>query len=104
MLEIIAMAAVVFLSRYLFLEPKLPIRLGAEAQRFLKYSCAAILTVIWAPIVFLTPETYEMQSLHNPFVYGTVLAVVLAYVTKNVLWTVLISMSFFLLLKLVLMA
>lgn len=57
MLSIFAMTALVFLSRYLFLEPKLPLRLSPTLQRLLSYSGPAVLTAIWAPIVFMPEKT-----------------------------------------------
>ncbi|MBT2914758.1 AzlD domain-containing protein, partial [Vibrio anguillarum] len=38
LLSILAMTALVFMSRYLFLEPKLPLRLNPVIQRLLTYS------------------------------------------------------------------
>ncbi|MGC9462312.1 AzlD domain-containing protein, partial [Vibrio genomosp. F10] len=67
LLSIFAMTAVVFLSRYLFLEPVLPLRLSYEVKRFLKFSSPAILTAILAPIMFLDAETHELLPLINPY-------------------------------------
>jgi branched-subunit amino acid transport protein len=66
MLYILAMTAVVFLSRYLFLEPRLPLRLNARAQHLLSFSSPAVLTAIWGPIVFL-PEGKLDVSPENPY-------------------------------------
>lgn len=52
MLAILLMTVLVFTSRYLFLEPKLPLRLGTRTQKVLNYASPAVLTAIWAPIVF----------------------------------------------------
>jgi branched-subunit amino acid transport protein len=52
-ITILVLTLVVFLSRYLFLEPKIPLRLTHGMQRFLSYSAPAMLSVIWGPIVFL---------------------------------------------------
>ncbi len=46
-LSILAMTALVFTSRYLFLEPKLPLRLGVRTQKVLSYASPAVLTAIW---------------------------------------------------------
>ncbi|MDF5366744.1 AzlD domain-containing protein, partial [Vibrio parahaemolyticus] len=51
MLAILLMTVLVFTSRYLFLEPKLPLRLGTRTQKVLNYASPAVLTAIWAPIV-----------------------------------------------------
>ncbi|MEZ8099222.1 AzlD domain-containing protein [Vibrio bivalvicida] len=99
MLSILAMTVLVFASRYLFLEPRLPLRLNPQAQRLLKYSSPAVLTAIWAPIVFM-PEKQLWLSAGNPYLIGALIAAFLAWKTKNVLLTTLVSMVVFLFLKL----
>jgi branched-subunit amino acid transport protein len=95
------MTALVFTSRYLFLEPKLPIRLGVRTQKILSYASPAVLTAIWAPIVFI-PEGELGLSLQNPFLFAAIIAVLIAYLTKNVLMTTIVSMVAFLLLRVLL--
>ena len=99
MLSILAMTAVVFLSRYIFLEPKLPLRLNARAQHLLSFSSPAVLTAIWAPIVFL-PEGELSVNPNNPYLLAAVLAALIAWKTKNVLLTTVVSMGVFLALHL----
>lgn len=99
MLSILAMTLLVFLSRYLFLEPRLPLRLNPQAQRLLVYSSPSVLTAIWAPIVFM-PEQQLWLSVDNPYLIGAVVAALLAWKTKNVLLTTIVSMVLFLCLKL----
>ncbi|MGI9895196.1 AzlD domain-containing protein [Vibrio natriegens] len=101
MLSILLMTALVFTSRYLFLEPKLPIRLGVRTQKILSYASPAVLTAIWAPIVFI-PEGELGLSLQNPFFLAAIIAVLIAYLTKNVLMTTIVSMVAFLLLRVLL--
>ncbi|WP_319552787.1 AzlD domain-containing protein [uncultured Vibrio sp.] len=101
MLSILLMTALVFTSRYLFLEPKLPIRLGVRTQKVLSYASPAVLTAIWAPIVFL-PEGELGLSVQNPFLLAAIIAVLIAYLTKNVLMTTIVSMAAFLLLRVLL--
>ncbi|WP_394246127.1 AzlD domain-containing protein [Vibrio profundi] len=96
---ILAMTAVVFLSRYLFLEPKLPIKLGVRTQKLLAYSSPAVLTAIWGPIVFL-PENELLLATDNAYLWAAILAALLAWKTKNVLLTTVISMAVFLYLNL----
>ncbi|OLQ72176.1 branched-chain amino acid ABC transporter [Photobacterium proteolyticum] len=97
-LTLLAMALLVFTSRYLFLEPRLPLRLNAQAQKLLSYSSPAVLTAIWAPIVFL-PEGELSVSWHNPYLVAAVVAVLLAWKLKSVLLTAVISMAVFFLLS-----
>ncbi|KJY84473.1 branched-chain amino acid ABC transporter [Vibrio galatheae] len=99
MLSILAMTVLVFASRYLFLEPRLPLRLNTQTQRLLKYSSPAVLTAIWAPIVFMPQQTVWLSP-SNPYLVAALLAAVIAWKTKNVLLTTLVSMVIFLCLKL----
>ncbi|MCG9681324.1 AzlD domain-containing protein [Vibrio sp. Isolate23] len=98
MLSIFAMTMLVFLSRYLFLEPKLPLRLNPKAHRLLSYSSPAVLTAIWAPIVFM-PEKQLWLAPDNPYLISAMLAAILAWKTKNVLLTTLVSMVVFVVLQ-----
>lgn len=100
MLSIFAMTALVFMSRYLFLEPKLPLRLSPSLQRLLSYSGPAVLTAIWAPIVFTHEQSLWLES-NNPYIWAALLAGLLAWRTKNILLTTVVSMAVFLLLNLV---
>jgi len=97
-LTILALAAVVFLSRYLFLEPRLPVRLNHNSQRFLSYASPAVLTAILAPIVFM-PNGEVLLSATSPYILASACCVLLAWWRKNVLLTTLVGMTFFLLLK-----
>jgi len=93
-LIILSMAAVVFVSRHLLLEPKLPIRLSKNTLTFLSYSAPAVLTAILAPIVFV-PEGQLAISVHNPYLTCALVATVLAYGTRNTLLTTVLSMGLF---------
>ncbi|GDY25532.1 MULTISPECIES: AzlD domain-containing protein [unclassified Agarivorans] len=93
-LSIFAMAAIVFASRYLFLEPKIPLRLSKTALQFLSYSAPAVLTSIFAPIVFIREEELSI-GLDNPYLLCAILATILAVSTRNALITTVISMAVF---------
>lgn len=98
LLSILAMTVVVFISRYLFLSPKLPLKLSSNTQRLLSYSSPAVLTAIWAPIVFIHDGALAL-SLYNPYLIAAVLAAFIAWKTKNVIATTLISMAVFFVVK-----
>ena len=98
MLAIFAMAGLVFFSRYIFLEPKLPLRLAPQVQRILSYSGPAVLTAILAPIVFM-PDGELWIAVNNPYLICATLAVLIIYKTGNVLLTTVLSMGVFLVLK-----
>lgn len=93
-LLIFAMGAAVFLNRYAFLEPRLPLRLSANARQFLGFAVPGMLTAICGPIIFLPGHRLSM-SLLNPYLLGAGIAVVLVLVTRSVLLSVLASMLVF---------
>ncbi|MGF1795875.1 AzlD domain-containing protein [Photobacterium swingsii] len=99
MLSILAMTAIVFFSRYVFLEPRVPLKLNNHALRLLSYSSPAILTAIWAPIIFL-PEGELSVSLTNPYLLAAVITALLVWKTSNVLLSIILSMGAFLFLNL----
>jgi branched-subunit amino acid transport protein len=93
------MAAIVFASRYLFLEPSLPVKINAGLQHLLDHSSIAILTAIWAPIVFL-PDQELWISTDNPYLIAGITAFFIAWVTKSVLSSIALSMVVYVLLVL----
>ncbi len=97
-LTLLAMAALVFVSRYIFLEPKLPIRLGPRILHFLHYTGPAVLTAIWAPIVFHQNGELNLE-INNPYFIAAVVAAILAITTRNVLITTVLSMALFFIIK-----
>ncbi len=99
-LTILLMTSIVFLSRYLFLEPAIPLKLNNTMRRFLRYSSPAVLTAIWGPIVF-APEQALFISLENPYLIGAITTLMLYWKSRNVLLTIGISMALFLFYNLV---
>ena len=97
-ITLLLMTALVFISRYIFLEPKLPIRLGPRILHFLHYTGPAVLTAIWAPIVFQQQGKLDL-TLTNPYLVAAVCAVILAITTRNILLTTLLSMGLFFIIR-----
>jgi len=93
-LTLVFMALLVFVSRYLFLEPKLPLKLHKSTLTFLGYAAPAVLTAIIAPLVMIKDNALHM-SLSNNYLVGAVIACLLAYFTRNTLLTVVVSMGIF---------
>lgn len=98
LITVIVLTLIVFGSRYLFLSPKVPIKLHPHLEGILSYASPAVLTAIWIPIVFF-PQNELNLSLQNPYLLGAVLASVIAYYTKSILKTTILSMIFFFILK-----
>ncbi len=92
MTEIILMTLVVFFTRYLFLEPRLPMRLNRRLEALLQYSSFAVLPAIAAPIVLLE-HGQVITSLTHPFLIPSILAILISWRTKNVVLSVGLSMT-----------
>jgi branched-subunit amino acid transport protein len=97
-LLIFAMGAVVFLNRYAFLEPRLPLRLSSNARQFLGFAVPGMLTAICGPIIFLPGHQLDL-SLLNPYLLGSLVAITLVLLTRSVLLSMLVSMLIFFLLR-----
>ncbi|CAM3870905.1 Branched chain amino acid ABC transporter [Pseudomonas reidholzensis] len=97
-LLIVAMGVVVFLNRYAFLEPRLPLRLSSNARQFLGFAVPGMLTAICGPIIFLPGHQLDL-SLGNPYLLGSLVAIALVLLTRSVLLSMLVSMLIFFLLR-----
>ena len=95
---IIGMGLIVFFNRYVFLEPRLPIRLGSNLRQFLGFAVPGMLTAICGPIIFM-PEHQLNLSLLNPYLLGSLVAIALVLLTRSVLLSMLVSMLIFFLLR-----
>ncbi|WP_339480902.1 MULTISPECIES: AzlD domain-containing protein [unclassified Pseudomonas] len=91
---IVGMGLIVFLNRYVFLEPRLPFKLGPGTRDFLGFAVPGMLTAICGPIIFLPGHTLGL-SISNPYLLGGLCAVGLMVLTRNVLTSVLLSMGCF---------
>jgi branched-subunit amino acid transport protein len=100
LLTIVLLACITFFSRYLFLHPKLPLRIGAKMTHFLSFSAPAVLTAIWVPIIFIKEGDFN-SSLTNPYLLGATVAVITSYKSQNIYLTLATSMTTFIILKLV---
>ncbi|MGY2272688.1 AzlD domain-containing protein [Pseudomonas reactans] len=93
-LMIVIMGLAVFLNRYLFIEPRLPVRLNRGAREFLGFAVPGMLTAICGPIIFLADHHLNLSPA-NPYLLAGISAVGLMFWTRNVLVTVLLSMAVF---------
>lgn len=93
-LVILGMALIVFLNRYVFIEPRVPLKLGRHVRDFLGFAVPGMLTGICAPLVFLPGHQLDL-SLANPYLLAAACAAGVMYATRNVLASVLLSMAVF---------
>ena len=92
------MTLILFFNRYLFLEPRLPIRLNRQVRDFLGFAVPGMLTAICGPIIFVTDHTLNL-SLSNPYLLAGLCAIALMLWTRNVLLSVVLSVASFYLLR-----
>lgn len=93
---ILGMAAVTFGVRYPVLALIGRMNLPPAVLRALKYVPAAVLTAIVFPAVLLRDGALALR-VDNAYLVGAVIAVIVAWRTRSLLWTILIGMVVFLL-------
>ena len=96
LMTILLLACITFTTRYLFLEGRLPIRLGPNVRHLLSYSGPAVLTAIAAPILLVHQQQLDLAS-DNAYLWGALMAIVVAHRTGSVYWTIGLGMLIFML-------
>ncbi|MDF0533416.1 AzlD domain-containing protein [Shewanella sp. A32] len=97
-LLLLTLAVIVFFNRYLFLEPKLPLRIPKLVREALSYSAPCLLIAICAPVILVDHGTLRPLP-DNPYLWGAIIAVVIAYVVRHMLSAVALSLLAFYLLN-----
>ena len=96
LMTILLLACITFTTRYLFLDGRLPIRLGPNVRHLLSYSGPAVLTAIAAPILLVHQQQLDLAS-DNAYLWGALMAIVVAHRTGSVYWTIGVGMLIFML-------
>ena len=91
---LLTLALVVFFNRYIFLEPRLPLRLPAVFTRSLKYAAPCLLTAICGPLIVANNGALRSFP-ENPYFWGTVFSVIFALFIRNTVVSVVFSMVMF---------
>lgn len=91
---LLTLAGVVFFNRYVFLEPRLPLRLPALFTRSLRYAAPCLLTAICGPIIVADNGVLRTFP-DNAYFWGTVFSVMFALFIRNTLLSVIFSMVMF---------
>ena len=97
-ITLVCVAVLVFASRFLLMEPWLPLKLSENVQQILRFSAPAVLTAIAAPIVFIRDEQISLD-MGNHYLVASVVVVVVAIVTRSTTLTVVSGMTCFLFLR-----
>lgn len=91
-------AGIVFVSRFILLEPWLPIQLNESAQKVLRYSAPAVLSAIAAPIIFIRQNTLDV-SYNNPYLIAAIVVIGISYTMRSLLVAIVLGTLVFLYLK-----
>jgi branched-subunit amino acid transport protein len=90
------MCVVTFGIRYVLLPFSGRIRLSPQVQRALGYVPPAVLTAIIVPMSLMPGGQGLNLSLHNPYLVGALATVLIGWIGKNLLVTIVGGMSVFL--------
>lgn len=90
----LGMVAVTFPIRYLPLAAASRYPMPEAMRRALEYVPVAVLTAICTPTVFLTDGRLDV-SLTNPYLVGSLVAILLAWRFKNLLLTIIGGVALF---------
>jgi branched-subunit amino acid transport protein len=97
------MVAVTFAIRYIPLVMAGRLRLPRIVEAALRYVPVAVLTAITVPAVLMPKGAMEV-NLGNPYLFGSLAAILVAWLTKRLLPTIAGGMALFLFWKLVVVA
>lgn len=97
-LLILGMMAVTFGVRYPVLKLSGRVRMPVWLVKALGFVPVAVLSAIAVPIM-LAPQGEFLLSMQNEYLVAGVFAIVFAAFTKHLLWTIVLGMSLFLVLR-----
>ena len=100
---IAGMVAVTFAARLVPLALAERLRLPKALETALRYVPVAVLTAITVPAVLMPKGTLQLR-VGNPYLFGSLAAIVVAWLTKRLLPTIAGGMAVFLFWKLVVVA
>lgn len=91
---LLALTAIVFLNRYIFLEPLISVRIPMLLKEALKYSPSCLLTAICGPIILM--EDGMLRSFpDNPYLWGGLCAIIISALVRKMFLSVLLSLLLF---------
>lgn len=82
---IFAIAALVFFNRYVFLEPRVGLKLPYFIQRMLHYAAPCLLTAMCVPVIFFDAEQQIRPWLSNIYAYAALATGVFYLTTRRIL-------------------
>ena len=98
-LTLYGLATITFLNRFAFFSEKVRYTPGENVRRFLGFSTYAILTSIWAPIIFSFDADVGFSYAGNDYLIAASVAAILAFSRVQSIVVVLVSTVLFFLLR-----
>lgn len=84
-LFIIALSAVIFFNRYVFLEPRVCIQLPNTLQRMLHYAAPCLLSAICVPVIFFEDGQQFRGLWLNAYFYAAIFTALFFIFSKRIL-------------------
>ncbi len=92
---LLSLALITFFNRYAFFSTMVRYTPGPGVRKFLSYSSFAVLTAIWAPLVFNFSPTEGVGTAGLDYLLATLLAAVLTITRVRSILVVLLSTACF---------
>lgn len=96
---LIGMTIITFANRYVFLARTVRYQPSDQVKRFLSYSSYAVLTAIWAPIVFNYNHNDGLSHAGSDYLIASALAALLSVLRVKSIVVVLTSIGVFFLIR-----
>lgn len=93
------MTAITFANRYVFFAQVVRYQPSEQIKRFLSYSSYAVLTAIWAPIVFEYNPTQGLDYAGIDYLAASSLAALLSFLRIRSILVVILSIGTFFLIR-----
>ena len=103
-LSISTMAAITFLNRYVFFARGLAYQPSAKVKQFLSFSSYAVLTAIWAPIIFKVDSDFSLSHAGWDYLIAGAVAAMLSLLRVPSIVTVVVSSGVFFMLRFTVLA
>ena len=91
---LLVMSLIIFINRYVFLEPRVQVKFPQIFEEMLKYSAPCLLTAICVPLIFFDGENLRNLPF-NAYFLTAVLCIVLAKCWSKILVSLIMSLCGF---------
>lgn len=93
-LLIIGLSVIVFVNRYVFLEPKFTFQLPVFIEKMLKYAAPCLMISVCIPIIFYNGEQFREMT-NNIYLVSAILTIFITLKTRKMLLSIVMSLLIF---------